>query len=268
MNFVNEKTNERKSIISQAWIHHPRVSSRNICKCRIASIITLFGLKTATARNSRGYQNLSTNNTPCINTGRHTEKMSYRHGQPNLTHTRCSGDDPSKNHIKVKRYSQKPNIFSWQLFHRFKANALFGQCRLKMRQYGIWRSDIPAIQPKRAIMHPKASILDHRHSRISDTGKVSCAKAFDKCLRFWNVSRLFHAPHFNRGRYQSQSVLSKKPNSTSCFILAFSLFPYLSSAFTVVVNGREQTMAGCLEARVGGPGRTRTCNNTVMSRGF
>ena len=34
------------------------------------------------------------------------------------------------------------------------------------------------------------------------------------------------------------------------------------------VNGQWRSIAGCLEARVGGPGRTRTCNNTVMSRGF
>jgi len=93
-----------------------------------------------------------------INTGRHTENMPYRHGQPDLTHMRCGGKDPAKHHIKMKRYSQKPNIFSWQLFHRLNAHALFGQCRLKMRQHSIWCGDIPAIQPKRAIMHPKASI--------------------------------------------------------------------------------------------------------------
>ena len=115
IDFVNEVTNERKSIIPQAWIHHPRVSSRNICKCRIASIITLIGLKTATARNLFRCQNLSINNTPCIKTGRHTENMPYRHGQPDLTHMRCGGKDPAKHHIKMKRYSQKPNIFSCNL---------------------------------------------------------------------------------------------------------------------------------------------------------
>ena len=36
----------------------------------------------------------------------------------------------------------------------------------------------------------------------------------------------------------------------------------------VLTYAHWRSMAGCLEARVGGPGRTRTCNNTVMSRGF
>ena len=36
----------------------------------------------------------------------------------------------------------------------------------------------------------------------------------------------------------------------------------------VLTYAHWRSMTGCLEARVGGPGRTRTCNNTVMSRGF